>query len=319
MHLLKYDNLQLQHYDFALYRQNNPTVNGDKYDQEFSKFNNPLKYTGHFPSPGYISYVYSSLISHFRPMMDMQMMMLSRPILKGDHSFKIIKRIGKICSTPVFNALYTVCNEFEEIKMMLLTPTKLLNHLSDGFQKMYNGLKKFGNPLPEFFSTDNPRGDKLFLESNLPSLLRDVKHAGASGESIESAVSNQGLDNEQDHLPTLELPTRISKLPANSATAINIICDRILGDVTVDEAGMPQSLYVGFDCEWPVDRSGTRKPVLLIQVAYKDTIFLFQLKDRYLPESLVAFLKSDDIVKLGRTVKGDLTRLRNDYPDRDGQ
>jgi hypothetical protein len=66
MHLLKYDNLQLQQYDFDHYRQNNPTVNGDKYDQELSKFNNPLEYAGHFPSPGYISYVYSSLISQKR-------------------------------------------------------------------------------------------------------------------------------------------------------------------------------------------------------------------------------------------------------------
>jgi hypothetical protein len=133
LYMLKYDYLQFQHYDFALYRQKNPAVNGINYDQEFSKFDDPLKFAGHIPSPGYISYVYSSLISHYRPMMDMQIMMLSGTILKGDHSFKIIKLIGKLCSTPVFNALYTVCNEFEEIKMMLLTPTKSLNHLSDSF------------------------------------------------------------------------------------------------------------------------------------------------------------------------------------------
>lgn len=103
-------------------------------------------------------------------------MVFSRTILKGDHSFKIIKRIGKLCSTPMFSALYTVCNEFEEIKMILLTPTKSLKHLTDAFQKMYNGLKKFGNPLPELLFTDNPRGDKKFLEKNIPTLLSNVKH-----------------------------------------------------------------------------------------------------------------------------------------------
>jgi hypothetical protein len=184
---------------------------------------------------------------------------------------------------------------------------------------MYNGLKKFGNPLPELFFTDNPRGDKKFLEGNLPSLLRDVKHVGASGEGMESAVLDQGSNTEQDHFPTLKLPAGVSKLPVNSPTEINMVCDQILGDITIGENGSPQSVYVGFDCEWPVDRSGTRKPVPLIQIAHKDTVFLLQLKDKYLPESLVALLKSDNIVKLGRNVKGDLARLKNDYPDRDGQ
>lgn len=57
LYMLKYDYLQLQYYDFALYRQNNPSVNDVKYDQEFSKFDDPLKYTGHIPLHGYVSYV----------------------------------------------------------------------------------------------------------------------------------------------------------------------------------------------------------------------------------------------------------------------
>jgi hypothetical protein len=43
-------------------------------------------------------------------------MTLGGKYLKGDHSFKIIKRMGKIEGTPMFTVLYTVCNEYEEIK-----------------------------------------------------------------------------------------------------------------------------------------------------------------------------------------------------------
>ena len=39
------------------------------------------------------------------------MVKLGGIIMKGDHSFKIIKKLGKVKDSSVFAAIYAVCNE----------------------------------------------------------------------------------------------------------------------------------------------------------------------------------------------------------------
>ncbi|KAG2205970.1 hypothetical protein INT47_005288 [Mucor saturninus] len=64
-----------------------------------------------------------------RPYMDKKMMLLGGKVLKGDHSFKAVKHKASVDGTNMFNALYTICNEFEEIRMMLLIPSRSLECL----------------------------------------------------------------------------------------------------------------------------------------------------------------------------------------------
>ncbi|KAG2191632.1 hypothetical protein INT47_000543 [Mucor saturninus] len=114
--------------------------------EPFSPFDNQKGYAGYTPTQ--------------TPYMDKQMMLLGGKVLKGDHSFKIIKHMASVDETNMFNALYTICNEFEEIRMMLLVPSKSLEHLKWSFQKMMQAYEGYGHDSPVVFYTDNVRGDR---------------------------------------------------------------------------------------------------------------------------------------------------------------
>lgn len=77
-----------------------------------------------------------------------------------------------------------------------------------------------------------------------------------------------------------------------------------------------QALYkttsvVGVDTETrPVFRKGVRHKVALLQVASPDICFLFRLSMIGLPPSLVAFLEDPNMLKVGLSLKDDLSSLR---------
>ncbi|CAO3644769.1 unnamed protein product [Mucor hiemalis] len=320
LHMLKYDNLQLSYLSAQMEPKSklsllNLSNNNDTGIKDFSVFDDPLGYAGHVPSANFFSYTYTSFIRVFRPAMDAQMAMLDADILKGDHSFKILKKIGKINSTPVFNAMYTLVNSYEEIKLMLLTPTKSLSHLKESFQIMYKGLKAYGHSCPKLFYTDNPRGDKSFLEENLPSLLENVE------PFVEEIEEDDVFDEEGDtnNVANLELPDNVTVQVVKNSQTIADICSRINNDASFDEDGKAEnSVYLGFDCEWNVDylSRNRRCPISIIQIAYGLNIYIFQLKrfrGNNLPGPLEVLLQNDNVVKIGKRVHNDLKYLMDDY------
>ncbi|KAI8636096.1 hypothetical protein BD408DRAFT_109402 [Parasitella parasitica] len=91
---------------------------------QFSTFEDKDKYADSVPSGGYLTYVYCSMIQDARPLMNQMISLLDGVVLKADHSFKIIDHIAKLNEMPIFTALYTVCNEYEEIRCQSLVATK---------------------------------------------------------------------------------------------------------------------------------------------------------------------------------------------------
>ncbi|KAG2223871.1 hypothetical protein INT45_012744 [Circinella minor] len=81
----------------------------------FSSFNDRSKYAGHVLSPQYFCSFYTPFIREIRHLIDKEMEVLDGVYLKGDYTFKIIKLINKINGQPVFTALYTVLNKYEEV------------------------------------------------------------------------------------------------------------------------------------------------------------------------------------------------------------
>ncbi|KAG6901223.1 hypothetical protein C0995_015085, partial [Termitomyces sp. Mi166 len=51
---------------------------------------------------------------------------LPEEILKGDHTFKLIKYLGCLMGEPTHDAMYTVVNEWKEAHAQALTLTKSL-------------------------------------------------------------------------------------------------------------------------------------------------------------------------------------------------
>lgn len=192
---------------------------------------------------------------------------------------------------------------------MLLTPTKALSHLSEAFQKMYDGFKLYGHEYPKLFYTDNPKGDQAFLEAMLPSLTENVKPLP---DSAETTI-------EDHHMDTLNLPSNISVHVTKSIEAIGEKCSSILQDTkrSPDDDRPTKIVHIGLDCEWPVSfrKDAPRQKVSLVQLAYKDNVFLFQLRKgiRKLPGALVTLLQSSYVMKHGVRVKNDIQYLLEDY------
>ena len=73
-------------------------------------------------------------MDQLRLFMDNERVMFDSVILKGDHTFKIIKHVAKAGGKSTFYALYTVCTKFKDIKLQLLVPTKELTHFKTLFE-----------------------------------------------------------------------------------------------------------------------------------------------------------------------------------------
>lgn len=87
--------------------------------------------------------------------MDQLNTFLNGKILKGDHSFKIIDHLAKINGVSTFSCLYTMLNEYEEIRLQILAPTKKMDHLQPQFSQMVKTYRDFSMKEPEIFYTDN--------------------------------------------------------------------------------------------------------------------------------------------------------------------
>jgi hypothetical protein len=237
-HMLKHDELELQYLDAVVDEMESPTMLSSLHNMRpvpFSAFRDRSKYAGHIPSAKLLRSVYTSMIKIFRPYMDQQMAMLDGKILKGDHSFKVIKHIAQLGKQPIFNAMYTVCNEFGEIRVQVLTPTKSLSHLKASFEDMRRSYELYGHSLPDVFFTDNVRGDKKFLQSVLPSLQTG---------SIE-------LDNTYvSQLPAMTIPSGVGihviRGPENINRAANILMEAVSDG---------QTITTGVTCNWIVNVS----------------------------------------------------------------
>jgi hypothetical protein len=168
MHMLRYSRMELQYLNAIKYRQD-IQASIASYSQQsfktFSAFGDMGQYAGFIPSMTYLRTLYTAIIDELRPSIDKQMMLIGGKFLKGDHSFKIIKKIAKIQGNSAFTAMYTVCNEFEEVRMQLLVPSKSLVHLQRPFETLRDAYKLYGFDQPEYFFTDNVRWDRNFFTS----------------------------------------------------------------------------------------------------------------------------------------------------------
>ena len=179
LHKLKHARSEFQYLNAAIFRGGNPAISQyfTNYNviRAFSDFDDKNGYGGFIPSPQYFRSFYTSYTEEIRYLLDKQMMVLDAKYLKGDHSFRIIKLIGKVDGASIFTALYTIVNEYEEVRLQYLVPTKSLAHLKYAFNAVRRPLEFYGHGQPEIFFTDNIRGDKNILENRWPLLKNAVQ------------------------------------------------------------------------------------------------------------------------------------------------
>ncbi|KAF7722529.1 hypothetical protein EC973_003056 [Apophysomyces ossiformis] len=225
LHYLRYDRLKLQYLNAIKSRRKFPRLvdmlSSNSSPLPFSRFSDRAGFAGYVPSAAYFCLIYTAIIDQLRPLMDKQMSAIGGQVLEGDHSFKIIKHMGTIGSAPIFTPLYTVCNEYEEIRLQQLVPTKSLSHLKSCFQQMLDSYRLYGHKEPELFFTDNVQGDRRFLEEVLPSLRHNIR----SNNVIVSEQRNPRILKGIFHLMDM---IKISRLHELAKEFLRRLCDALL-------------------------------------------------------------------------------------------
>lgn len=268
--------------------------------QPFSAFNDKTAYNGFSPSKKYINNIYMDYMQQIRPVLDQCMSSLTGHIIKWDHSFKLAKYMMKLNSVVTFSALFTLVNEFEQIRWQAFVPTKALSHIKAGLEGMVVSLNDHGLPQPILGFTDNVAGDYATFVECIPSLGKDVS-------PVQLA--------EYSDLPRIHLPDDISVHVCGTEAEIQNACMSILENVSDMEQA---HLHIGFDAEWEFTTgpSGNSQKIALIQIALSKSVYLLQVFAlKQLPTSLKILLGSRKVIKVGRNVGGDLAKISLDFTD----
>ncbi|KAI9461358.1 hypothetical protein HD554DRAFT_2041439 [Boletus coccyginus] len=158
-------------------------------------------------------------------------------MLAIDHSFKIIKWLGKVGSASLFTALHTTTNEHAEICSILFMMMKGHDHFILNLCQIGQSLKMFGHNDVQAVFMDNVCDDKDEVQQTFPSLLKDI-------EPIPSHTHQ-----------------------------INLYFNIIMNHQSPENL----NVMVAFDMEWPMDLdTGVHDLIALIQIAYQSTIYLIK-------------------------------------------
>lgn len=140
--------------------------------------------------------------------------------------------MAKLDGTIQFVALFTVLNEFEQIRWQALVPTKSLEHIKSGLRGIVKSLTDHGLELPRFAFTDNVRSDYSTAMECIPSLQ--------SHTTTHPAIPASVID-------PLTLPESVMVLPLTNYTAIANACATIIADAAATTA---EGIVLGMKLEW---------------------------------------------------------------------
>lgn len=243
-------------------------------------------------------------------------------------AFQVIKHVARAEGEKIFNGLLTVTNENGEIRTCHLVTTTGHAQTSLAINGLSESLDIYGNRQPEVMFTDNPPGDKQLLENSFRSSL------------LDGVVPVEAYE----HLEKLTIPPNTTIHVKKTRDEINAVCQGIIDDLGTSA---DNHLVVGFDSEWNVEfradgRYQHHGPTAVIQLAYKDCVYLLQvclqklslcfdsgandlilrvmhqmgdvLSSGRLPIYLKLLLENRDIWKVGRNVGVDFRHLQMAAP-----
>ncbi|KAJ7909937.1 hypothetical protein B0H13DRAFT_2272705 [Mycena leptocephala] len=199
--------------------------------------------------------------------------------------YSVVKYMGDLKGQPIFNAAYTIMNEFEEVRAHSLTQTKSLGFVQDVFEGIQEGLKNANHPPTQLFYTDSPQLERSFHESINSSLTKDV-------EPI----------TEWTNLPAFPRNSEIIAAFLTDSMEIEEAASDILSDIIAPPQFSPVALAI------KTGQDANKQPHLeIIQLRTRDKIIVFQVsaltsRSEILP-SLRAILTNPAIVKIGHATR----------------
>jgi len=157
-------------------------------------------------------------------------------------------------------------NEFEEIRMLILAPSKSHLHLVEPLKAVNRSLEMHGRDFPQVIYTDNVLQDQPFLSSVFPSIYEPP---------------SSDLQLKYDSLPPYTLPSTISIHNFSTSEGLTNVADELfesLSNVKKESGDDSKVIHIGFDCEWDFDPViKVTSKVAVVQIAYGTDIWVVQV------------------------------------------
>ena len=281
-------------------------VNVDEKEM-FSEFSDKSKYAGSVPGGHYLGTVYKQFHATISNFMDIEVKKRGASRLHIDASYKEPNHLSQLNGANLFKALITATNEYGEIRVQLHAETDDHEQMRSAFEAFKTTISSFGQPSPNLMATDNPKGDKKWLQEVLPSLVES--------ENGMNNLKQPSLDKElcsvlnTDHVVSVRREREVGK----RALALKVF---------LNEKPSNQKV-IGLDAEWEVSKNRRGfvyeiKKIAIIQLAFKDEevirAIILQLDElTELPEELILLLSEPTIVFVGVNVGGDIVKLKKDF------
>ncbi|KAJ7159203.1 hypothetical protein C8R43DRAFT_1177962 [Mycena crocata] len=261
----------------------------------FSSFNDQKGFAGFSPSRWYINAIYIDYMSYVKPHQDQAMAALEATLVGWDQSFKAIKYIARLNGSRVFGSLWTLINQYVQIRQMILTPTQHMHHVEQPLKDIIRSLHEHGHAPISLLWTDNVKADHQFAERVIPTLR----------------VGNDSTSADKTSYPDLQIPHLVVHL-ASSLQLIDNACSTIMS--TVGDETTNKMITVGFSIEWDWRASQAGHfPAAMMQIAMNNVVYLLQTyhvsAPTKVPASLKALLFSNRVIKIGYHVQGNLDIL----------
>ncbi|KAF9470560.1 hypothetical protein BDN70DRAFT_998898 [Pholiota conissans] len=261
----------------------------------FGDFSDPEKYAGFVSSEFYLAEMMNQAIERDEADANQHTSCLNPDQIAIDDSHKVNKHIAKVDGVAIFNALWT-CMDSRYIRAQVLTLTKSHEERHGPLKGISDSLKRYGYPAPQIAFSDDPLKDKGMLCEHFPSLAENLTPMSAA-----------------HGLASLSLPDSLSITFLGSAALVESTLSTILAPL--EESSAPQ-ICVSIDAEWNLSRT---EGVSILQIAphsNPNVIFIipvYRFKD-HLPVSLLRLFISKKVFKIGRGIRGDVTRLQKQFP-----
>jgi hypothetical protein len=158
-----------------------------------------------------------------------------------------MKHLLQINGEKVFEGLYTVMNEYEEIRQQVFVQSTSMQELKKPFEEMVNTRALLNHKDCLVFYTDNCCNDCKFLEESIPSLTKKLEPPRLLPlPSVIQVIDVRILLRRAGNLGTYsDMRMKMDAFISKCSSVENRECT------------------VGFDCEWSPDLS-----VRVIQLAF---------------------------------------------------
>lgn len=226
----------------------------------FSSFDSREGFAGFSPSRWYINAIYIDYMGYVKPHQDQAMSALSATLVRWDQSYKLVKYVARLNGVRIFGSLWTMTNEYEQIRQMIFTATQHLHHIERPLQDVVRSLHEHGHKPISLLWTDNVKADHLFAEKNIPTLR--VGHTSSS--------------NVDPSYPPAQIPQNLVVNVASSPKLIADTCLSIMGIIGDETTGRTISVGFALQWDWKASQAG-HFPAAMMQIVVNNVVHLLQV------------------------------------------